>query len=44
VEPPTIREARVKAAVLNGFDGVFDVEDLRIANLVGREVMVDVKA
>jgi S-(hydroxymethyl)glutathione dehydrogenase / alcohol dehydrogenase len=44
VEPPTIKEARVKAAVLNGFDGVFDVEDLRIANPVGREVMVDVKA
>jgi S-(hydroxymethyl)glutathione dehydrogenase/alcohol dehydrogenase len=34
----------VKAAVLNSFDGVFDIEDLSIENPVGREVMVDVRA
>ncbi len=34
----------MKAAVLNGFSGKFDIEDIEIGSPVGREVLVEVKA
>jgi Zn-dependent alcohol dehydrogenase len=34
----------MKAAVLNKFNGIFDIEDVELADPVGREVVVDVRA
>lgn len=34
----------MKAAVLNAINGVFDIEDIEIAEPIGREVLIDVKA
>ncbi|MDO9368458.1 MAG: Zn-dependent alcohol dehydrogenase [Sphingopyxis sp.] len=34
----------MKAAVLNSFNGTFDIEDIEIDNPLGREVLVEVKA
>ena len=34
----------MKAAVLNSFDGKFDIEDIEIGTPIGREVLVEVKA
>ena len=34
----------MKAAVLNGFSGKFDIEDIEIGSPIGREVLVEVKA
>jgi len=34
----------MKAAILNSFDGQFDIEDIEIGSPVGREVLVEVKA